>query len=253
MHPGQKMKPGTRARFGTPPHVLVAEVVRQHTFGRRIIRLRREGGGDVDDAIDAIGHIPLPPYIKRPDAALDRERYQTIYARQRGSVAAPTAGLHFTPSILEALAGNGIERTSITLHVGYGTFKPIRTDDVLTHTIDAERYRDHVGRRGADRAGACGRAPHRGSGHDDDTNARSGGGKIGRPIVAGKRRRRSVHIARPPLSRRQRAADEFPPAAIVVARSGQRLRRSRAGADAYRAAVTDGYRFYSYGDAMLVL
>src|SRR5690606_19069128 len=92
LHPGQKMKPGTRARFGEPPHVLELEVLSQHTFGRRTVTLTAPGGVPVDAVIDAIGHMPLPPYIKRPDTPTDRDRYQTIYATRRGSVAAPTAG-----------------------------------------------------------------------------------------------------------------------------------------------------------------
>ena len=253
MHPGQKMKPGMRARFGTPPHVLVAEVVSQHTFGRRIIHLRREGGGSVDDAIDAIGHIPLPPYIKRPDAALDRERYQTTYARQRGSVAAPTAGLHFTPSILEALAGNGIERTSITLHVGYGTFKPIRTDDVLTHTIDAERYEIT-----SDTAEQIERARVEGRrivavGTTTTRTLEAVAVKSGGRIVAGSG---DTDLFIAPGHRFQVVNGlltnfHLPQSSLLVlvsAFAGREL-----VLNAYRAAVTDGYRFYSYGDAMLVL
>ena len=96
--------------------------------------------GDVEGAIDAIGHVPLPPYIKRPDRADDRERYQTVYARVRGSVAAPTAGLHFTSSLLASLEARGVRHVEITLHVGYGTFKPIRIERVEEHTVDAEPF-----------------------------------------------------------------------------------------------------------------
>jgi S-adenosylmethionine:tRNA ribosyltransferase-isomerase len=90
--------------------------------------------------VDAIGHVPLPPYIKRADRAADRERYQTVFAQSRGSIAAPTAGLHFTPEILHALDERGIERVEITLHVGYGTFQPIRVERVEEHRMDAERF-----------------------------------------------------------------------------------------------------------------
>ena len=126
MHPGQKLKPGARVRFEGDAGVLMAEVLERHFRGRRTIRLWSESGTDVDTLVDALGHVPLPPYIKRADTLADRERYQTVFARARGSVAAPTAGLHFTPELLEALDRQGIERAEVTLHVGYGTFKPVR-------------------------------------------------------------------------------------------------------------------------------
>ncbi len=90
--------------------------------------------------IERIGHIPLPPYIARPDEPSDRERYQTVYARAAGSVAAPTAGLHFTERVLDELRARGVEQASITLHVGYGTFKPVRVEDVDEHEVDPEVY-----------------------------------------------------------------------------------------------------------------
>jgi S-adenosylmethionine:tRNA ribosyltransferase-isomerase len=107
--------------------------------GRRTVRLWSEGSS-VADVIEAIGHTPLPPYIKRGDAAWDRQRYQTVFARERGSVAAPTAGLHFTHELLAELAARGIEQTAITLHVGYGTFQPIRVDHVEDHQMAEEHY-----------------------------------------------------------------------------------------------------------------
>src|SRR4029079_7702583 len=134
------MKPGTRARFGEGPRAVELEVLSQHTFGRRTVRLRRTDGGDADQALDALRHMPLPPDIQRPDSAADRERYQTVYARARGSVAAPTAGLHLTPALLAELTARGVERADITLHVGYGTFSPIRVDEIEAHTIDPEVF-----------------------------------------------------------------------------------------------------------------
>jgi S-adenosylmethionine:tRNA-ribosyltransferase-isomerase (queuine synthetase) len=118
-----------------------------------------DDGSPVRDTIDAIGHVPLPPYIKRPDSISDRERYQTVYARERGSIAAPTAGLHFTPAILEALRHKGVERASITLHVGYGTFQPIRVESVDEHQMEAEHYevsdaRPHRCRKQREKGGA---------------------------------------------------------------------------------------------------
>ena len=130
MHPGQRLKPGARVRFEGPAGALIAEVLARRFQGRRTIRLFAEGAGDVDALIDALGHVPLPPYIKRPDAPGDRDRYQTVYARIRGSVAAPTAGLHFTRQLLDALDAAGVERAEVTLHVGYGTFKPVRVERI---------------------------------------------------------------------------------------------------------------------------
>jgi S-adenosylmethionine:tRNA ribosyltransferase-isomerase len=253
MHPGQKMKLGTSARFGAPPYVLVAEVISRHTFGRRTIRLIREGGGSVDDAIDAIGHVPLPPYIKRPDVPLDRDRYQTTFARRRGSVAAPTAGLHFTPAILDALAARGVEQAAITLHVGYGTFKPIRTDDISAHTIDAEGYditEDTArtierARRGGRRIIAVGTTTTRTL---EAVAARSGGaivagsGEADLYITSGHRFRvvggllTNFHLPQSSLL------------VLVCAFAGREL-----VLEAYRAAIAEHYRFYSYGDAMLIL
>ena len=144
MHPGQKLKPGAQVRFDGPGGSLVAEVLEQKFFGRRRIRLSADGRSDagaVEALIDAIGHMPLPPYIKRPDVAADRERYQTMFAAERGSVAAPTAGLHFTPQIVGALAEQGVGLAAVTLHVGYGTFKPVRAERVEDHTSIPKRTR----------------------------------------------------------------------------------------------------------------
>src|SRR5213078_1717721 len=92
------------------------------------------------EVVDTIGHVPLPPYIKRDNRAEDRERYQTVFARERGSIAAPTAGLHFTPGIFSSLKDRGVGVAEITLHVGYGTFQPVRVERVEDHRLEAERY-----------------------------------------------------------------------------------------------------------------
>lgn len=140
VHPGQRMKPGRRVRFERAGHVLYGEVLEQRYFGRRLLRVWTEGVLPVMAVIDAIGHIPLPPYIKRPDLDLDRERYQTVFAREPGSIAAPTAGLHFTTELLAALDRAGVTRVTVTLHVGYGTFKPVRAERVEDHTVDEEHF-----------------------------------------------------------------------------------------------------------------
>jgi S-adenosylmethionine:tRNA ribosyltransferase-isomerase len=140
MHPGQKLKPGSLVLFERDGCRIHGEVRSRHFHGRRTIRLWTDEGRDLREAIERIGHMPLPPYIMRADEQSDRDRYQTVYARESGSVAAPTAGLHFTTRLLDALAAGGVQQTRITLHVGYGTFKPVRTDRVEDHQVDAERY-----------------------------------------------------------------------------------------------------------------
>lgn len=144
VHPGQRLREGSQMRFEPPAGAqgpaLHAEVTGRHFHGRRTVRVWTADRSPVREAIDAIGHIPLPPYIKRDDRASDRERYQTVYARARGSIAAPTAGLHFTPALFEALEAKGVSRVSVTLHVGYGTFQPIRVDRVEDHQMEAEHY-----------------------------------------------------------------------------------------------------------------
>jgi len=253
LHPGQKMKPGTRARFGEGSCAIELEVLAQHTFGRRTVRLCRPGGGDIDEAIDALGHMPLPPYIKRPDVDADRERYQTVYARARGSVAAPTAGLHLTPGLLAELGVRGIERADITLHVGYGTFSPIRVDEIEAHRVDSEIFEVTAAAASAiNRAQAEGR----------------------RVIAVGTTTTRTLEsVAKQHGGHVQPDAGEtalfiypgfhfqvlgglltnfhLPQSSLLVlvcAFAGREL-----VLDAYRDAVKEGYRFYSYGDAMLVL
>jgi len=140
VHPGQKLKIGAQAVFAGGGYQLFLEVIDRHFHGRRTVSLKSEGNIDVEEVIDAIGHVPLPPYIKRAVNKKDQERYQTVYACKRGSVAAPTAGLHFTTDLLEALDANNIERVAITLHVGYGTFQPIRSEKIEQHSIEKEQF-----------------------------------------------------------------------------------------------------------------
>ncbi|MHB8652477.1 MAG: tRNA preQ1(34) S-adenosylmethionine ribosyltransferase-isomerase QueA [Terriglobia bacterium] len=137
VRPGRKVRTGEILEFGTGE--LEAEVVGRGDFGMRRVRLQARSGS-VEDAIDRLGHIPLPPYIQREDNALDREAYQTVYAKVRGAVAAPTAGLHFTAGMLDALRARGVEICEITLHVGPGTFQPVRTEHVEEHKMEAEQF-----------------------------------------------------------------------------------------------------------------
>jgi S-adenosylmethionine:tRNA ribosyltransferase-isomerase len=252
MHPGQKLKPGARFVFEGSVR-LHGEIVARQFFGRRTIRLWTEDGSEVDAAVDAIGHVPLPPYIKRADRAADRDRYQTVFARARGSVAAPTAGLHFTPALVAALRTRGVEFAEITLHVGYGTFQPVRVERVEDHRLEIERY-------------------------EIDAEA-------AQKIETARRERRRVIAVGTTTTRTLEAVAAAHDGAIVPARglsdlfiypgfefrvlngllTNFHLPRSSllmlaaafAGRErvlnAYAEAIAVGYRFYSYGDAMLIL
>jgi S-adenosylmethionine:tRNA ribosyltransferase-isomerase len=251
MHPGQKLKPGALVRFEGDAGVLMGEVLARHFQGRRTIRLWTDGA-NIDQLIDALGHMPLPPYIKRADTLADRERYQTVFAKRRGSIAAPTAGLHFTPELLAELERHGVERTEITLHVGYGTFKPVRVDRVEDHVVDPERY--EISAEAADaitRAKAAGRRVIA----VGTTTTRAledawirGGGRItagagaatvfiypGHPFHVVDGLLTNFHLPSSSLLM------------LVAAFAG----RERI-LEAYREAVEHRYRFYSYGDAMLI-
>lgn len=253
VHPGQKLKPGARMRFDGSAGTLEAEVLERHFYGRRTLRLSAPPGHDVDALVDALGHVPLPPYIHRADLPGDRERYQTVFAAHRGSVAAPTAGLHFTTGILEALDRAGVERAAITLHVGYGTFKPVRTEVVEEHTVDPEPYEI-----GPASAAAINRALDEGrrvvavgtttTRALEDAAIRGGG----RPRAG---RADATLFIHPGFEFRVISGlltnFHLPKSSLlmlVAAFAG----RERTLA-AYRHAVEHRYRFYSYGDAMLVL
>ena len=255
VHPGQKLKVGARIVLEGPepgsPRI-EGEILTHQAFGRRTLRLRPEDGGDLDAAIDAIGHVPLPPYIDRGDGPDDRERYQTVYARARGSVAAPTAGLHFSTALLAQLAARGVARAEVTLHVGYGTFKPVRTDDVEEHVVDPERYVIPV-----ETAEVIART-------------QQGGGRI---VAVGTTTTRALEAAwssgrvRPgpgvatlfihPDGHTFQAVDALITNFHLPRSSLLMLVCAFAGREtvlrAYHEAVVAGYRFYSYGDAMLIV
>jgi S-adenosylmethionine:tRNA ribosyltransferase-isomerase len=253
VHPGQKLKPGATVEFRGESHVLHAEILERRFHGRRTIRLWSGTSAGIDESIDALGHVPLPPYIARADDTSDRERYQTVYARERGSVAAPTAGLHFSDEILQALARRGVERAAVTLHVGYGTFQPVRVDDVEAHRLDAERFEIseataiavNTAKREGRRVIAVGTTTTR----TLEAAARLGGGSItpgsgwtdlfiypgfAFQIVDGLMT--NFHLPRSSLLM------------LVSAFAGREQVMA-----AYREAVAREYRFYSYGDAMVVL
>lgn len=146
VRPGRKLPVGERLMFfseeADPDEnaapLLMAQIVSRGEFGER--RLRFDPVSDFYAALDRLGHMPLPPYIHREDNSVDKERYQTIFASERGSVAAPTAGLHFTPGILAAIRARGVEIASLTLHVGLGTFQPVRVERLEEIHLHTERY-----------------------------------------------------------------------------------------------------------------
>ena len=232
---------------------LHGEILHRHFQGRRTVRLWTGDGSEVAAAIDRLGHVPLPPYIKREDRAADRERYQTVYARARGSIAAPTAGLHFTKELLRQLDARGVERTQVTLHVGYGTFKPVRVDTIEEHVVDAEAFTVS-----ADAAAALTRARREGRrviavgttttralesvtiGADGGIAASSGETQLfirpGHEFHVVRGMITNFHLPRSSLLM------------LVAAFAGREPVLA-----AYRHAVEERYRFYSYGDAMLIL
>jgi S-adenosylmethionine:tRNA ribosyltransferase-isomerase len=139
VRPGKKVRVGEHLYFGEgTPDELKAEVIEHREFGERTIRF--EGVSDFFARLERLGHIPLPPYIHREDRPEDRSQYQTVFAQHPGSVAAPTAGLHFTPEILDELRARDIETTHITLHVGLGTFQPVRSEVVEQHKLHTETF-----------------------------------------------------------------------------------------------------------------
>src|SRR5438045_2606664 len=139
VRPGRKMRTGERVIVSED---LSAEILGRGDFGERIVRL--DPHGDLYEILERVGHVPLPPYIRRPDTPADRERYQTVFARERGSVAAPTAGLHFTPEILDASRAAGAVIGHVTLHVGLGTFQPLHTQVLEEVRLHSEAF--HVPR-----------------------------------------------------------------------------------------------------------
>lgn len=247
VHPGGKLHPGRVVHVAPGFDVTIESVTERRT---RIVRLAAVGGAD--DAIERHGHVPLPPYIRRGDAAADAARYQTVYADERGSVAAPTAGLHFTPELLARIAGQGVRLADLVLHVGAGTFKPVDVEDLSAHMMHEERYRVDAATAGAINAArtaggavwAVGTTTLRTleSVVRDDGTIAAGEGET-RIFIRPPYRVRSVdrlvtnfHLPRSTLLM------------LVSAFAGHDLMH-----EAYAVAVRERYRFYSYGDAMVIL
>ena len=249
VRPGGRLKKGARAIFGDDR--LIAELLDEP--GPELRRVRFHCEGSFHDALAVIGSTPLPPYIKRPGGVSreDRERYQTVYSKQHGAIAAPTAGLHFTPDLLEEVA-KVAALVEITLHVGYGTFEPVRVDDVAQHAVSSEHF--EISETAAQKI----------------NEARANGGRV---IVVGTTTMRALESSanehgevvaghglasltiKPGYDFRVAGAlltnFHLPRSSLLI------LVSAFAGRDlilrAYSHAVAQRYRFYSYGDCMLIL
>jgi len=248
--PARRLQPGARLAFADGR--LRAEVIEILEDGRRAVRF--ECQGSFTELIEEIGLTPLPPYIHRAGGSLDedRERYQTVYARERGAIAAPTAGLHFTPRVIEELKARGARVAEITLHVGYGTFEPVRAEDLREHTVTAERCEitgaaaqaiNETKERG-NRIIAIGTTTTRAleSSVDESGRVRAGTRLAQLTITPGYRFQvvdallTNFHLPRSSLL------------VLVSALAGRELVLA-----AYNHAVNAHYRFYSYGDCMLII
>jgi S-adenosylmethionine:tRNA ribosyltransferase-isomerase len=250
VRPGRKVRTGEVLVFGDGE--LEAEVLSRGEYGMRRVRLKARQGS-LEDAIDRLGHVPLPPYINRPDEPLDRSSYQTVYAKARGAVAAPTAGFHFTERVLAGLRARGIETCELTLHVGLGTFRPVRSERVEDHRMESERFEiSESAARAVNRALdehrriiAVGSTSMRALEHvarEHNGRAVAGHGETTLFILPGYEFRvaggllTNFHLPRSTLLM------------LVSAFAGRELILR-----AYHHAITERYRFYSYGDCMLIL
>lgn len=251
--PARRLDAGARVTFGDGR--LRAEVLGATDDGtRRVVRF--DAAGDFEALVEEFGRMPLPPYIKRDGEDLaardeDRERYQTVYAERRGAIAAPTAGLHFTPQVIEALRARGVRVAEVTLHVGYGTFAPVRAEDLKDHRVAAEHFEIeesaaliiNEARQSGGRVVAVGTTTVRAleSAVDSSGHVRAGRGDTELTITPGYDFRAvnamltNFHLPRSSLL------------FLVAAFAGHALALA-----AYRHAVHERYRFYSYGDCMLI-
>lgn len=242
-------RPGTQ--FSLADDAIRATVVSRNDDGS--VQLHVECDGPLESVLADAGHVPLPPYIRRDDEPSDRERYQTVYARDPGAVAAPTAGLHFTPELLEQLAARGVDHDFVTLHVGWGTFRPVKVDAIEDHHVESERCevtQAVAARIGAAR-GAGGRAVAVGTTTVRTLETAAQASPDG---LLGSYHGRSELFIRPPFEFRVVDAlitnFHLPCSSLLMlvsAFTGHDLVR-----EAYETAVSEGYRFYSYGDCMLI-
>lgn len=261
VRPGRKIRTGERVVFGEDE--LQAEIIGRGEFGLR--RLRFSSRADVMQTIERLGHVPLPPYIDRPDEPADRDRYQTIFARRSGAIAAPTAGLHFTPAVLERLQAKGIEVCELTLRVGLGTFQPIHAEDVESHRLHSEAYEIS-----ADVASTIQEAKER------CRPVLAVGTTVVRALEDAARKQRSAHAGSAVPGKKARVVEAGAATADIFIYPGHEFQvvdqlltnfhlpkssllvmvSAFAGRElvlrAYKHAIEQRYRFYSYGDCMLI-
>lgn len=255
VRPGRKMRTGERVIFAEGQ--LEAEILSRGEYGVRTIRFHTRDGESTASAIETLGHVPLPPYIDREDESTDRERYQTVYAKQPGAIAAPTAGLHFTPQILEQIRQRGVDVCELTLDVGLGTFQPIHSEKLEDHVMHAESYEiaedtaakiqsaKKIGRRIIAVGTTVVRALEDAAAHAQ---------KAGRDEIVSAGRREARLFITPGFQFRVVNAlltnFHLPRStllALVCAFAGREYTLA-----AYHHAVQAGYRFYSYGDCTFV-
>ena len=235
VRPGRKMRSGERIVISDE---LAVEIVGRGEFGERTVKLSPKG--DVFEVLERAGHVPLPPYIRRPDTIADRERYQTVFARERGSVAAPTAGLHFTPDILDACRAAGASIARVTLHVGLGTFQPLHTEIIEEVKLHSESFVV---------------PPEAARAMNEAARVVAVGTTSVRAIESDPARPRTELFISPGFRFQHTGAMltnfHLPKSSLLV------LVAAFAGRDlvlsAYRHAVEARYRFFSYGDCMLIL
>ena len=244
VRPGRRLQPGAEVEIGGGR--LVARIAAYQDQGRRLVEFRHDG--DFFDVLERVGHVPLPPYIARQDTPPDRERYQTVYAREAGAVAAPTAGLHFTLELMAKIRASGITVLEVLLHVGWGTFKSVEADDIRQHKMDAEYYRiDPAAADQLQRAKADGRRIIA----VGTTTTRA----LESYAQSGKTEDWTEIFIYPPYQFKLVDAlvtnFHLPKSTLLM------LVSALAGAEnikhAYTEAVRERYRFYSYGDAMLII
>lgn len=250
VRPAHRLKDGAWVRFGDSH--LRAQVLESSTKGLRLLRF--EADKPLETLMNERGQTPLPPYIRRPSGTSveDRERYQTVFAREKGAIAAPTAGLHFTLEAMEALRTRGAQIVEITLHVGYGTFEPVRVDEIEQHRVGPEYFQIeqeaaaviNEGRAQGGRVIAIGTTTTRAleSAVNDEGAIEAGERETALTITPGYKFRvtdallTNFHLPRSSLL------------LLVSAFAGRDLTL-----EAYRYAVAAGFRFYSYGDCMFVI
>ncbi len=255
VRPGRKMHVGERVLFGEAE--LECEVIARGKLGLRTVRFVSHDSRNIGEQIERLGHMPLPPYIDRADEASDRERYQTVFAKRPGAIAAPTAGLHFTPEILEEIRARGAEICELTLDVGLGTFQPIHSDTLEGHVMHAESYeipaetaeRINASRAAGRRILAIGTTVVRALEAAALRAAESGSKKL---VLGGKADARVFIFPGFPFRVVEGLLTNFHlPRSTLLALVCAFAGRDRVLA-AYQHAVEAGYRFYSYGDCMLI-